>query len=183
MLMKKSRTALVAALGLAGALTLSASLADARGKSESGMATKPGGQTITQIVVNNDNFNILKAAVVEAGLDGVLSGSNQYTVFAPTDQAFINLVAALTEKDASEVTEAEAITTVEGLGNEFLTNVLLYHVTEGRRNSTSVLAAPSYQMLNNQSLSREELSEAGIASTDLSASNGVIHVINAVLLP
>jgi uncharacterized surface protein with fasciclin (FAS1) repeats len=178
MLMKKSRTALVAALGLAGALTLSATLADARGKSEAGMVTKPGAETITTMVVNNSSFDVLEAAVIRAGLAGVLDGKGQYTVFAPTDAAFESAFDGTSEADL--IAAIQSYTDEEAAG---LAHILLYHVTEGRRNSTSVLAAPSYQMLNNQSLSREELSEAGIASTDLSASNGVIHVINAVLLP
>ncbi len=66
---------------------------------------------------------------------------------------------------------------------EVLSNILLYHVTEGRRNSRSVLAAPSYEMLNGMILSRDTLAAAGIAATDISASNGIIHVINSVLLP
>ena len=53
----------------------------------------------------------------------------------------------------------------------------------GRRNSASVLRAPSYQMLNGQTLTRATLSAAGIAATDVSASNGIVHVINAVLIP
>jgi uncharacterized surface protein with fasciclin (FAS1) repeats len=72
---------------------------------------------------------------------------------------------------------------VNKLSIEALTNILLYHVTEGRRISKSVLAAPQYQMLNGQTLTRDTLTAAGIKATDISASNGVIHVINAVLLP
>jgi uncharacterized surface protein with fasciclin (FAS1) repeats len=64
-----------------------------------------------------------------------------------------------------------------------LTYILLYHVTEGRRNSNSVLAAPQYKTLNGQHLTRAELSAAGIAAMDISASNGIIHVINSVLIP
>jgi uncharacterized surface protein with fasciclin (FAS1) repeats len=102
----------------------------------------------------------------------VLGGKGQYTVFAPTDSAFMTYLGV--------ETEAEAIEIIEGLDVGVLTNILLYHVTEGRRISTSVLAAPQYQMLNGMSLSREKLD---IAQTDISASNGVIHVINSVLLP
>jgi uncharacterized surface protein with fasciclin (FAS1) repeats len=64
-----------------------------------------------------------------------------------------------------------------------LQNILLYHVTEGRRISKSVLAAPQYEMLNGQILTRDTLAAAGIAKVDISASNGIIHVINHVLLP
>lgn len=139
-------------------------------------AAKPGSQTITQLVVNNPNFDVLEAAVIEAGLAGALGGETQYTVFAPTDQAFINAL-------VPGGTEAQAIAAVQGLPDNALTDILLYHVTNGRRISTSVLAAPSYGTLNGDRLSRAELSSAGIASTDLSAKNGVVHVINSVLMP
>ena len=69
------------------------------------------------------------------------------------------------------------------MDTETLTNILLFHVTSGRRMSTSVLAAPSYQMLNGDKLTRDQLAGAGIAATDISAKNGVVHVINSVLLP
>lgn len=66
---------------------------------------------------------------------------------------------------------------------ETSTDILLFHVTTGRRISTSVIAAPSYQMLNGATLTRTQLAAAGLAATDISASNGIVHVINAVLLP
>jgi uncharacterized surface protein with fasciclin (FAS1) repeats len=64
-----------------------------------------------------------------------------------------------------------------------LTDILLFHVTEGRRISRSVLAAPSYHMLNGATLTRTQLSAAGLGPVDISAVNGIVHVINAVLLP
>ncbi|HNQ17300.1 MAG TPA: fasciclin domain-containing protein [Candidatus Woesebacteria bacterium] len=97
------------------------------------------------------------------------------TVFAPTDAAFIKTLAV--------ADEAAAIAAVEGLPVADLSKILLYHVTEGRRNSQSVLAAPQYPMLNDMMLSQTELTTAGIAETDISASNGIIHVINSVLMP
>jgi uncharacterized surface protein with fasciclin (FAS1) repeats len=118
---------------------------------------------------------VLQAAVVRAGLVDALNGSGQYTVFAPTDQAFITTL--------NTGTEQGAIDAVNSLPIDALTNILLYHVTEGRRISRSVLAAPQYEMLNGQILTRSTLTAAGIAQTDISASNGVIHVINSVLLP
>ena len=69
------------------------------------------------------------------------------------------------------------------LGDGALADILLFHVTNGRRTSTSVVHAPQYRMLNGDRLSRAQLLDAGIAATDISASNGVIHVINSVLLP
>jgi len=120
-------------------------------------------------------FDVLQAAVVRAGLVDVLNGKGQFTVFAPTDAAFVSTLGV--------ADEAAAIAAVNGLPIDALTNILLYHVTEGRRHSRSVLAAPQYEMLNGQYLTRKELAAAGIAALDISASNGIIHVINSVLLP
>jgi uncharacterized surface protein with fasciclin (FAS1) repeats len=156
------------------ALAVSASAA---GKSEAAKAAKPGDTTITQLVVNDPNFDILQAAVVQAGLDGVLDGRGQYTVFAPTDDAFTDWLG---------VSEAEAIEAIGGLSGDYLEaviNILLFHVTGGRHTSTSVLAAPAYEMLNGLYLSQEQLLEAGLGPINISASNGIVHVINQVLIP
>ena len=137
---------------------------------------KPGSSTITQLVVSNGDFDILEWAVIEAGLAGVLDGKGQYTVFAPSDDAFRTTLGVATEQEAIAALAANFTT-------EQLRNILLFHVTEGRRISTSVLAAPSYEMLNGGILTREKLSAAGILATDISASNGIVHVIGGVLLP
>ena len=137
---------------------------------------KPGNLTIVGIVLQADGeFDVLQAAVVRAGLVEVLNGRGQFTVFAPTDQAFVTTLGV--------ADEAAAIAAIDGLPLDTLKNILLFHVTEGRRISASVLAAPSYRMLNGSTLTRAQLTAAGIAATDISASNGVVHVINAVLLP
>jgi uncharacterized surface protein with fasciclin (FAS1) repeats len=128
---------------------------------------KPGTQTIAQIAVGNPDFDTLVAALSCEGLVPLVSGTKQLTVFAPTDAAFAKL--NLTP---------ENVCSTPGLAN-----ILGFHVTEGRRTSTSVLAAPSYKMLNGDRLSRTQLATAGIATTNISASNGIIHVINSVLLP
>lgn len=139
-------------------------------------AAKPGSLTIVGIVLQDDGeFDVLQAAVIRAGLASALDGPRQYTVFAPTDNAFVT---ALGVDD-----EAAAIAAVNGLPIEKLTDILLFHVTAGRRHSRSVLAAPSYEMLNGATLVRQQLVAAGLAATDISASNGIVHVINAVLLP
>ena len=139
-------------------------------------AAKPGDSTIVDIVLLPDGeFDVLQAAVIRAGLVGALNGTNQLTVFAPTDAAFVTTLGV--------TDEAAAIAAVNGLPIDTLKNILLYHVTPGRRNSNSVLAAPAYHMLNGGTLTRDQLVAAGIASTDISASNGIIHVINHVLMP
>ncbi|HSP43437.1 MAG TPA: fasciclin domain-containing protein [Luteolibacter sp.] len=163
------------ALTLITALALG-SFASAKGKPAWAAAAKPGKQNIVEIVLADDGeFDVLQAAVIRAGLVDALSGKKQLTVFAPTDDAFIALLEA--------ADEAAAIAAVETLEVEALTDILLYHVTKGRRISKSVLAAPKYKMLNGDKLTRAELLDAGVAETDISASNGIIHVIDSVLVP
>jgi uncharacterized surface protein with fasciclin (FAS1) repeats len=139
-------------------------------------AAKPGNLTIVGIVLQVDSeFDVLQAAVIRAGLVDALDGTSQYTVFAPSDLAFATTLGV--------ANEAAAISAVNSLPIDTLTNILLFHVTEGRRTSRSVLAAPSYHMLNGATLTRTQLAAAGLAATDISASNGIVHAINAVLLP
>ncbi len=174
----RGTTAAVLALAIAAAPTFAANA-----------GSKPGDSRIVEIVLVNDGeFDVLQAAVIEAGLAGALSSTDtQYTVFAPTDWAFISTFrallgdASLTEGDVIAFIEAGGVDTA--LGNGALVDILLFHVTNGRRTSNSVVKAPQYRMLNGDRLTRSELLGAGIAAVDISASNGVIHVINGVLLP
>jgi uncharacterized surface protein with fasciclin (FAS1) repeats len=142
-----------------------------------GVSAKPGKQNIVEIVLKDDGeFDVLQEAVIKAGLVDALSGKNQLTVFAPTDAAFVQTLGV--------ADEAVAIVAVESLELEALTNILLYHVTEGRRTSTSVLASPEYMMLNGDYLTRDELStKLNTDMLNISASNGIIHVLNEVLIP
>ena len=149
---------------------------------------RPGDSTIVEIVLAPDGeFDVLQAAVIEAGLAGVLSAKRQYTVFAPTDWAFVSTFRGLLGDNT--LTEGEVINFIEagGVDDAFgagaLADILLYHVTNGRRISESVVAAPGYWMLNGDRLSRSDLVAAGLGELNISASNGVIHVINSVLLP
>jgi uncharacterized surface protein with fasciclin (FAS1) repeats len=161
---------------LAPSATAERATTEAAARPDSAAAAKPGTMTIVGIVLQADGeFDVLQAAVVRAGLVDALNGTRQYTVFAPTDAAFVTTLGV--------VNEAAAIAAVNSLDLDTLKNILLFHVTNGRRNSTSVLAAPGYAMLNGKELTREQLSAAGIATTDISASNGIVHVIDHVLLP
>lgn len=166
----------VTACGSSSAPAAPSAVAGAPGGNDAAVAVKPGALTIVGIVLQDDGeFDVLQAAVVRAGLVDTLNGNGQYTVFAPTDRAFVTTLGV--------ANEAAAINAVNTMPVATLTDILLFHVTRGRRASQSVLAAPSYQMLNGSKLSRQQLSAAGFAATDISASNGIVHVINAVLLP
>jgi uncharacterized surface protein with fasciclin (FAS1) repeats len=123
-------------------------------------------------------FSTLIAALLAADpvVLQTLSGRGQFTVFAPTDAAFAEL--GLTAAN------------IGTLDQKFLTKVLLYHVTRGRRISTSVLAANRIRMMaGGFLLSRDGVlidnlgREANIIAVDIKASNGIIHVIDTVVLP
>lgn len=168
------RKMIVAAVSAALALALAAPAVAA--KPSWAEAAKPGDQTIVQIAVGSSDFDVLVAAVVQADLVSMLSGKGAYTVFAPTDAAFEATFGA-SEDDIIGLINAGALDAQLG-------DILGYHVTNGRRTSNSVLAAKSYQMLNGDKLAKSELVAAGVVPADISASNGVIHVLTeGVLLP
>jgi uncharacterized surface protein with fasciclin (FAS1) repeats len=120
-------------------------------------------------------FSTLIAALKAAGLVDALNGRGQYTVFAPTDAAFAKL-----GLNASNI---------GSLPKGTLTNILLYHVAHGRRPSTDLLYASQIRMLNGQFASLKVMSStlyvnsSAVISADVFASNGVIHVIDTVLMP
>jgi uncharacterized surface protein with fasciclin (FAS1) repeats len=145
----------------------------------------PPGPTIVDvaIAVNSDGpfagqFDTLIAAVLAAdpAVLATLTGNGQFTVFAPTDDAFAAL--GITPDN------------VDTLGQGFLTQVLLYHVARGRRYAEDVLASDRIRTLQrgflmqyNGVLTDNLGREANIIVTDVEAANGIIHAIDAVLLP
>jgi uncharacterized surface protein with fasciclin (FAS1) repeats len=132
-------------------------------------------KTIVDIAVEDGRFTTLVAAVQAAGLDEALSGEGPFTVFAPTDDAF----AALPEG------------TVEALLADIpaLTDILLYHVVEGKVMAADVVELSNAMTLQGQYVDiavedgKVMIDGAQVIITDIEASNGVIHVIDAVILP
>ncbi|WP_323037746.1 fasciclin domain-containing protein [Pararhodobacter sp.] len=129
---------------------------------------------IVDTAVANGNFTTLVAAVSAAGLVDTLKGDGPFTVFAPTDAAF----AALPEG------------TVEALLNDIptLTGILTYHVVPGAVMSSDLTEGMTAQTVNGQSVTftldgGAMINGAHITMADIEASNGVIHVIDAVILP
>ncbi len=156
--------------------------------------------SIVDIVVADDGeFDALQTVVVRSGLAGVLSGNRPYTVFAPTDAAFGDLFTFLgVPGDTPEEQADNACPEATGCP-DFVVTTVLYHVVNGRRYSNSVLSADElrtqigdYLYPNGASLetSCEQIdnsaniitAEQG-ATFDVLASNGVVHAIDAVLLP
>ena len=135
---------------------------------------------------NSGDFDILREAVVATGLAGKLNGKGQYTVFAPTDQAFLDLTGAATEQDAFDG--------VAALGLPAVKQVLKYHVAPGRRAAAEVVAATRVNTLLRGSFLTKASGTAtltdatgrtvGIAAPNAAKlSNGIIHAIDGVLLP
>ncbi|MBT8461250.1 MAG: fasciclin domain-containing protein [Gemmatimonadetes bacterium] len=130
--------------------------------------------TIVDVAIANE-FNTLVAAVQAAGLVETLSGEGPFTVFAPTDEAF----------------EALPEGTLEGLleDPEALAEILTYHVVSGRLYGADLLKEGDVGTLEGRQVDvrltggRVLVGDAQVVSADIDASNGVVHVIDAVLIP
>ncbi len=137
----------------------------------------PEGNTITDIVVANDDFTRLETAVVAAGLAETLASPGPFTVFAPTDAAFASLDPAVLET---------ALADPAGL----LTSVLLYHVVAGEVPAADVVTLSNATTVQGSDVTIEVINgevilngSVRVIRTDIQAANGIIHVIDAVLLP
>jgi len=136
-------------------------------------ATAP--KTIVQTAVAAGSFKTLASLLKKAGLVGTLQGKGPFTVFAPTDAAFAKLpkatLAALAKNKAK------------------LRSVLLYHVVKGNVSAAKVVTLRSAKTLNGKAVSIRVnggnvlVGGARVTTADVEASNGVIHVVNKVLIP
>ena len=132
-------------------------------------------KTIVETAVEAGNFKTLVAAVKAAGLAETLSAEGPYTVFAPTDEAFAKLPAG----------------TVESLlqDKDKLTAILTYHVVAGKVMAADVVKLQSAKTVQGQDVTikvdngKVMVDNADVVTTDIEASNGVIHVIDTVLMP
>jgi uncharacterized surface protein with fasciclin (FAS1) repeats len=132
---------------------------------------------IVDIAVNNGSFNTLVAALVAADLVDVLRGDGPFTVFAPTDDAF----AALPEGTVESLLLPE--------NKDLLVAILTYHVVPGRLLAADVVSETSLPTVNGDDLAVDasgsgvKINAANIVLVDIEGTNGVIHVIDAVILP
>ncbi len=131
-------------------------------------------KNLVQTAIDAGNFKTLVKAVQEAGLVDTLSGEGPFTVFAPTDQAFAKLPKG----------------TIESLLNdkEKLTNLLTYHVVPNKVMSNQVANIKKAPTVNGKNLSINtkngvKVDNANVIKTDIECTNGVIHVIDEVLIP
>jgi uncharacterized surface protein with fasciclin (FAS1) repeats len=130
---------------------------------------------IVAVASGTEGFATLVAAVTAAGLVETLQGAGPFTVFAPNDAAFAALPAGLVDK----------LLLPENLA--VLTSILTYHVVSGKIMSTDVMAgdAPSVEgsTIALGTTDGVQVNDATVIAADVEASNGVIHVIDKVLVP
>ena len=132
------------------------------------------------------DFDILREAVLATELDRKLAGTRQFTVFAPRDSAFLELTGAASEQ--------EAFDGVAALGLSAVRDVLKYHIAPGRRAAKQVVGAKRIPTLLKGEILRKRKSSTTlkdatgrkveiVAPDAAKASNGIVHVIDQVLLP
>jgi len=131
--------------------------------------------TVVDIIVNSEDHNTLETAVVAAGLVDALSGEGPFTVFAPTDAAFDALPEGTLDAVLADM--------------DLLTSILTHHVASGSVLSTDLSDGMMVTTLNGTELmvtisdNGVMIDNAMVTVADIMADNGVVHVINAVLIP
>lgn len=133
--------------------------------------------TITDVVVRNDNFSTLEAAVIKANAQGTLSGTGPFTVFAPDNNAFT--ASGITSTVLNSLTPAQA------------SSIILYHAIGAKIMAADVPAGPNAKVITasgdsvfvTRNASGVYVNGIRVNTADVGADNGVIHVIGRVLLP
>lgn len=137
-------------------------------------------QSIAEIAAGNENLTILTAALQAAGLDTMMMDAGTYTVFAPTDDAFV------------PVLESLGVTKEELLANtDLLNSVLPYHVLDTVVMAADIPYGTDVATVNGATINISDANvitdaagnTANITGTDIMATNGVVHTIDAVLMP
>lgn len=153
--------------------TSAAAPTESAAASEPAMTEEPG--TIVDVAAANPDFETLVAAVTAAGLAETLSGEGPFTVFAPTDDAF----------DALPEGVLDALLLPEN--KDALTSILTYHVVAGEVMAADVtagdVATVEGSTITITTDGGVKVNDANVTTTDVDASNGVIHVLDAVLVP
>jgi len=132
---------------------------------------------IVEVAVSAGDFTTLAAALEAAGLVGTLQGDGPFTVFAPTDAAFAKLPAGTVE------------TLLKPENKDQLIAILTYHVVPGKVTAADVVTLDRAGTVNGETIEITvadegvRVNQATVIATDIEASNGVIHVIDEVILP
>ena len=159
-------TALITGLFLAGA-----------NAQEDAAGSRMAEPSIVEIAAGSDDFSTLVAALEAAGLVDVLSGEGPFTVFAPTNEAFENLPEGTVES------------LLQPENKDQLTAILTFHVVSGKVMAADVVTLNEAATVQGSMLQIHAMDDgvmvgnANVVTTDIEASNGVIHVIDNVLIP
>ena len=157
------------AMALVAGLTTFASAAD--------KCTAGKHKDIVATAVDAGAFNTLAAALKAGDLVGVLQGKGPFTVFAPTDEAF----AKLPKETLESLLKPE--------NKDQLVAILTYHVVPGKVMASDVVKLSSAETVNGKSVTikvvdgKVQIDGATVVKTDIACSNGVIHIIDSVILP
>ena len=158
-----------------GKLALAAVVA--LGLGVSAVDARPAEKNIVDTAIASGDFKTLVAAIKAAGLVETLEGPGPFTVFAPTDAAFAQLPAGTVESLLKPENKTK------------LAAVLTYHVVPGTVMASDVVKLKQAKTVNGQLLAIQAhggmvmVNNANVTATDITTSNGVIHVIDAVVLP
>ncbi len=142
-----------------------------------GSTVRAQGKDIVDTAVGAGQFKTLAAALGAAGLVDTLKGAGPFTVFAPTDAAFAKLPAGTVEMLLKPENKAK------------LTAILTYHVVAGKVMAADVVKVTSAKTVQGGAVAvkvtggKVTIDSANVVTTDIAASNGVIHVIDTVLMP
>ena len=129
-------------------------------------------KNIVQTAVNAGKFKTLVTAIQAAGLESALTGKGPFTVFAPTDKAFAKLPAGTVESLVQPENKAK------------LQAILKYHVIPAKLRSHDILAAHAVKTLNGESIYPSiRVDNAAILTKNIYCRNGIIHVVDNVILP
>ena len=167
-------TALILSLAAFAPLAFAETKGDEKPKTEEKATVETG--SLTAVISDSATFSTLKKALVAAGLDVTRGTKGEYTIFAPTDEAFGKLPAAVLAK------------LLLPENKEKLRSLLLYHVVPGKLLAAE-LKNGEVKTLNGEKVKIDadgkkiEVNKANVYGADISANNGVVHTIGKVLVP
>ncbi|MDP4604289.1 MAG: fasciclin domain-containing protein [Solirubrobacteraceae bacterium] len=174
--MKLSHIAVIAAIAVASLGVVACGSSDSETTASTAATTMTSDETIAAVASGNADLSTLVAALTAADLVTTLEGTGPYTVFAPTDAAFADI-------------QSTVDTLLEPDNKTDLQQVLTYHVVPGTYTAADLKDGQKLKTVEGQDLTVSikdgvvKVNDATVEATDITASNGVVHVINKVLVP
>jgi uncharacterized surface protein with fasciclin (FAS1) repeats len=174
--MRLTHIAVIAALAVASLGVVACGSSDSETTTSTAATTTMSDETIAAVASGNADLSTLVAALTAADLVTTLEGTGPYTVFAPTDAAFADI-------------QSTVDTLLEPGNKTDLQQVLTYHVVPGTYTAADLTDGQKLKTVEGQDLTVSitdgvvKVNDATVEATDITASNGVVHVINKVLVP